>query len=57
MASTSCCEYSIRTPDDGQYICPKYVELFTKIKLRNSAFCWLLYKNISWRSSERQILF
>ena len=40
--NTSCCEYSIKTPDDGQKICPKHIEFFTKIKLRNSASCWLL---------------
>jgi hypothetical protein len=28
-----------KTPDDGQLVCPKNVELFTKIKLRNSASC------------------
>jgi hypothetical protein len=37
-----CCEYSIKTPDDGQQICLKHVEFFTKIKLRNSATRWLL---------------
>jgi hypothetical protein len=42
MTSTICYEYSIKTPDDGQQICPKHVELFTKIKLRNSAYCWIL---------------
>jgi len=43
--NTNCCEYSIRTPDDGQYVCPKHIELFTEINLRNSASCWLpLYK-------------
>jgi len=30
MTNTYCCEYSIKTPDDGQYICPKHVEFFTK---------------------------
>ena len=42
MTNISCCEYSIKTPDDGQQICPKHVEFFTKMKLRNSASCWLL---------------
>ena len=28
MANTNCCEYSIKTPDDGQEICPKHVEFF-----------------------------
>jgi len=37
MTNTICCEYSTKTPDDGQYVCPKHVELFTEIKLRNSA--------------------
>jgi hypothetical protein len=32
----------IKTPDDGQYVCPKHVELRIEIKLRNSASCWLL---------------
>jgi hypothetical protein len=40
MTNTNCCKYSIKTPDDGQYVCPKHVEVFTKIKLRNSASCW-----------------
>jgi len=43
MTNASCCVYSIETPDDGQNVCPKYVELFIKIKLRSSAFCWLLF--------------
>jgi len=42
MANTSWCEYSIRTPDDGQYFSLKHVELYIKIKLRNSASYWLL---------------
>jgi hypothetical protein len=42
MTNTNCCEYSIKTPDDGQYVCPKQVKFFTKIKLRNSASNWLL---------------
>jgi len=42
MTNTNCCENSIKTPDDGQYISPKHVEFFTKIKLRNSAARWLL---------------
>jgi len=28
-----------KTPDDGLQVCPKHVEFFTKIKLRNSASC------------------
>jgi len=28
MTNTSCCEYSVETPDDGQQICPKHVEFF-----------------------------
>jgi len=46
MTSTNCCEYSIKTPDDGQYVCPKYTELYIKLKLRNSASCWLLLYKI-----------
>jgi len=42
MTNISYCEYSIKTPDDGQQVCPKHVELFSKIKLRNSAPRWLL---------------
>ena len=38
----NCCEYSMKTPDDVQYICLKHVQFFTKIKLRNSARFWLL---------------
>jgi hypothetical protein len=50
LTNTNCCEYSIQAPDDGQYVCPKHVEFFIKIKLRNSASCWVLlseYKNAS----------
>ena len=32
----------MKTPDDGQKVCPKHVELYIKIKLRNSAIFWLL---------------
>ena len=43
----NCCEYSIKTPDDGHSVSPKHVELFTKIKLRNSAsFLFLLQEYI-----------
>ena len=42
MTNTNCSKYSIRTPDEGQKICPKHAEFFTEIKLRNSASCWLL---------------
>jgi hypothetical protein len=42
MTNTSCCEYSIKTPDDGQQVCPKHVELYIKIELRISASRWLL---------------
>jgi hypothetical protein len=42
VTNTYCCEYSIKTPDYGRYICPKYVGFITKIKLINSASCWLL---------------
>jgi len=42
MTNTYCCVYSVETPDDGQEICPKHVEFFIKINLRNSAPYWLL---------------
>ena len=42
MTNTYCCVYSVETPDDGQYVCPKHIEFCTKINLRNSASCWLL---------------
>jgi len=42
MTNTFCCEYSIKTPDDGQWTCPKHVEFFIKINLRNTASCWRL---------------
>jgi len=48
MTNTSCCVYSVETPDDGQEICPKHVEFFTKINLKNSASRWLpLYEYIT----------
>ena len=40
--NTYCCEYGIKTPDDGEEVCPKHVELFNETKLRDSASCWLL---------------
>jgi hypothetical protein len=46
MTNTSCCEYSIQIFDDGQLVCLKYREFFTKIKLRNSASCWFYYKEL-----------
>ena len=30
MTNTYGCQYSIKTPVDGQEICPKHVEFFTK---------------------------
>jgi hypothetical protein len=40
-------EKTYKTPDDGKEICPKYVQLYIKIKLRDIASCWLLlYKYI-----------
>ena len=42
MTNTHCCVYSVETPDDGQEICPKHAEFFTKINLRNSASRLLL---------------
>jgi len=48
MTNNSCCDYSIKTPDYGQYVCPKHVELNVKIKLINSAsFLFLLYEYIT----------
>ena len=38
MTNTYCCVYSVETRDDGQQICPKYVEHFIKINLRNSVY-------------------
>jgi hypothetical protein len=53
MTHTSCYEYSIKTPDDGQYFCLKHVELYIKIKLRNSTSYWLLlYKCIMMYSPQ-----
>jgi len=48
MTNTNCCVCSIKTPDDGQYVCPKHVEFDVKIKLRNSASCWLLLYEEIW---------
>jgi len=42
MTNTYCCVYSVETPDDGQWTCPKNEEYFIKINLRNSASRWLL---------------
>jgi len=42
MTNTYCCVYSVETPDDGQYVCPKHVEFFIKINLRISVTRWLL---------------
>jgi len=36
MTNTYWYVYSVETPDDGQQICPKYVEFFIKVNLRNS---------------------
>jgi len=41
MTNASRCENSVETADDGQQICPKHVEFFIKINLRNSSSCWL----------------
>jgi hypothetical protein len=57
MTNTSCCEYSIETPDDGQQVCPKRVEFFTKNKVEKwfilLAFIVRIYHDA--RSSECQI--
>ena len=37
---TQCCIYSVGIPDDGQQICPKYVEFFIKNKFEKQ--CILL---------------
>ena len=42
MKKNNCGEYSVKNPDDGRKVCPKHVEFFIKIKLRNNATCWLL---------------
>jgi hypothetical protein len=42
MKNTYRCLYSVEAPDDGQQTCPKHVEFFIKINLRNSASRWLL---------------
>ena len=42
MTNTFCFVDSVEAPDDGQWICPKHVEFFIKINLRNSACLWLL---------------
>ena len=41
MSNTYSCIHSRETPDDGQWTCPKYVEVFTKINFRNSLSRWL----------------
>jgi len=45
--NTYCCEYSIQTPDDGQLICPKHVEFFTKYRREIVHLFGFYYKNIS----------
>jgi len=42
MTNTYCCVYSVETPDDGQKTCPKHVDFYSKINLRNSASRWFL---------------
>ena len=37
MTNTYCCVYIVETPGDGQQICPKHVDFFIKINLRNIA--------------------
>ena len=54
ITNTICCECSIKTADDGQYICQKHVEYYIKIKLRNIACCWLLlYQHITMHSPQK----
>ena len=31
----NCCVYGEKTPDDGQRNCPKHIEFYSKINLRN----------------------
>ena len=53
MTNTRFFEYSIKIADDGQYVCLKHVELYIKMKLRNSATCWLLlYQYITMHSAQ-----
>ena len=52
MTNISCCEYSVKTPDGGQQICPKYGEFFTKIKCILLAFIRRIYHDA--RTSECQ---
>jgi hypothetical protein len=47
MTNTYCCVYSVETPDEGQQICLKHLEFFTKINLRNSASRPLLQEYIT----------
>ena len=35
MTNNFCCVYSAQTADDGQQTCPKHVEFYSKINLRN----------------------
>ena len=35
VTNTCYCVYIVETPDDGQYICPKYVEFYIKTKFWN----------------------
>jgi hypothetical protein len=37
MTDTYCCVYSVETPDDEQWTCPKHVEFFVEIK--RYSFC------------------
>ena len=56
MTDTYCCEYSTKTPVDRQQVCPKHVEFYIKINLRNSASCWLpLYEYITMHGPQNVI--
>ena len=42
MTNTYCCEYSIKTPDDGTVNLCETCSVLYQIKFRNSASRWLL---------------
>ena len=59
MTNTYCCVYSVETLDDGQQICPKYIEFFIKNKFEKQcislAFVIRIYHDA--RSYECQVLY
>ena len=50
LTNTFCCEYSIKTPDDRQQICPKHVEFFIKYIWEIVHHVGFYYNNISRRT-------